>query len=386
MPEADTWFVPHDLAAPVPGAADGPLAGLRVGVKDSYDVAGARTGAGSPEWLAEQEPAAEHAWAVQRLLDAGATAVGKTICDEFFYSLSGITSHYGTPVNVRAPGRIPGGSSCGSAAATAGGACDIGLGTDTGGSIRVPSAFCGLYGLRPTHGRVPMDGCRPMAPSFDVAGWMAGDAATLAAVGPVLLPEAGAVPADVVRVVLAEDAFAEADPEVAEAAERALEPLPAPQRGPIAPEAGLDGWRGAFRVVQAFEVWETYGEFVTRVRPALGPGVRERIAGAATVTAQDAALARQVGAEAARHVRAIARPGTVIAVPTVPCVAPRIDAGPDEVESFRNRCLRLTSIAGLSGLPQVTVPVGPVGGYPVGVSLIGWPGGDEALLDVAAAL
>ena len=192
-PDADTWFVPHDLAAPVEGAAGGPLAGLRVGVKDSYDVAGARTGAGSPEWLDEQHPAIQHAWAVQQLLDAGATAVGKTVCDEFFYSLSGITSHYGTPVNVRAPGRIPGGSSCGSAAATAGGACDIGLGTDTGGSIRVPSAFCRLYGLRPTHGRVPMDGCRPMAPSFDVAGWMADDAATLAAVGPVLLPEAGAV-------------------------------------------------------------------------------------------------------------------------------------------------------------------------------------------------
>ena len=280
-----------------------------MGVKDSFDVAGARTGAGSPEWLAEQQPAIQHAWAVQRLLDAGATAVGKTVCDEFFYSLSGITSHYGTPVNVRAPGRIPGGSSCGSAAATAGGACDIGLGTDTGGSIRVPSAFCGLYGLRPTHGRVPMDGCRPMAPSFDVAGWMADDAATLAAVGPVLLPAAGAVRADVVRVVVAEDAFAEADPEVGEAAERALEALPASDRGRIAPDGGLDGWRGAFRVVQAYEVWQSYGEFVTRVRPALGPGVRERMAAAATVTEQDAALARQVGAEASRQIRAIARPG-----------------------------------------------------------------------------
>ncbi|HYI36292.1 MAG TPA: amidase [Thermoleophilaceae bacterium] len=369
------WFVPHDLAAPVEGAAGGPLGGVRVGVKDSYDVAGARTGAGSPEWLAEQEPATGHAWAVRRLLDAGATAIGKTVCDEFFYSLSGITSHYGTPVNMRAPGRIPGGSSCGSAAATAGGACDIGLGTDTGGSIRVPSAFCGLYGLRPTHGRVPMEGCRSMAPSFDVAGWMADDAATLAAAGPVLLPEAGAVAADVVRVVLAEDAFAQADPEVVEAAERALEVLPEPDRGTIAPEAGLDGWRGAFRVVQAYEVWQTYGEFVTRVRPALGPGVRERMAMAANVTEDDVALARQVGAEAARQIRAIARPGTVIALPTVPCAPPRIDAGPDEVESFRSRTLRLTCIAGLSGLPQVTVPAG--------LSLIGWPGGDEALLELA---
>ena len=378
MPEADTWFVPHDLAAPVQGAAGGPLAGLRVGVKDSYDVAGARTGAGSPEWLDEQHPAIQHAWAVQQLLDAGATAVGKTVCDEFFYSLSGITSHYGTPVNVRAPGRIPGGSSCGSAAATAGGACDIGLGTDTGGSIRVPSAFCGLYGLRPTHGRVPMDGCRPMAPSFDVAGWMADDAATLAAAGPVLLPAAGAVRADVAGWLWPRTRSRRPTPEVGEAAERALEALPASDRGRIAPEGGLDGWRGAFRVVQAYEVWQSYGEFVTRVRPALGSGVRERMAAAATVTEEDAALARQVGAEASRQIRAIARPGTVIALPTVPCAPPRIDAGPDEVESFRTRTLRLTCIAGLSGLPQVTVPAG--------LSLIGWPGGDESLLELAASL
>ena len=332
-----------------------------MGVKDSYDIAGHRTGAGSPEWLAEQEPAAQNAAVVEALLAAGAALAGKTICDEFFYSLSGITSHYGTPVNVRAPGRMPGGSSCGSAAATAGGACEIGLGTDTGGSIRVPSAFCGLYGLRPTHGRVSMDGCRPMAPSFDVAGWMADDAATLAAVGPVLLPAAGAVAADVVRVVVAEDAFAQADPEVAQAAERALESLPSPDRGAIAPEAGLDGWRGAFRVVQAYEVWQTYGDFVTRAQPALGPGVRERMAMAAAVTEEAAAtIARQVGAEASRQIRAIARPGTVIALPTVPCAPPRIDAGPDEVESFRTRTLRLTCIAGLSGLPQVTVPAGLV--------------------------
>jgi len=303
--------------------------------------------------------------------------VGKTVCDEFFYSLSGITSHYGTPVNVRAPARIPGGSSCGSAAATAGGACEIGLGTDTGGSIRVPSAFCGLYGLRPTHGRVALAGCRPMAPSFDVAGWMTADAPTLAAVGPVLLARAGAVPADVVRVVVAEDGFAQADPGVAAAAEAALDALPAADRGVIAP-AGLDGWRDAFRVVQAYEVWETYGAFVERVRPALGPGVRERMAFAATVTGEQVAESRAVGAEAALQVRAIARPGTVIALPTVPCDPLRIDAGEAEVESFRTRCLRLTCIAGLSGLPQITIPAG--------LSLIGWPGGDEALLELVAAL
>ena len=113
-----SFFVPHDIEAPIAGSASGPLAGLTAVVKDMYDIAGSRTGGGNPDWLAAQQPATRHAAAVEQILAAGATITGKTICDEFFYSGSGISSHYGTPVNVRAPGRIPGGSSSGSAAAT----------------------------------------------------------------------------------------------------------------------------------------------------------------------------------------------------------------------------------------------------------------------------
>jgi amidase len=127
------FFVPHDLEAPLKGDANGPLVGLTAAVKDMYDIAGARTGGGSPEWLAAQKPAAKHASAVARILDAGATVIGKTICDEFFYSITGDNAHYGTPVNLRAPGRLPGGSSAGSAAATGAGICDFALGSDTGG-------------------------------------------------------------------------------------------------------------------------------------------------------------------------------------------------------------------------------------------------------------
>src|SRR5262249_15176540 len=116
-------FVPHDLAQPIQGAADGPLVGLGAAVKDMFAIQGQRTGGGSPEWLAAASPARTHASAVARLLNAGAAIVGKTICDEFFYSMTGANAHYGTPVNPRAPDRLPGGSSSGSAAATAGGAC-----------------------------------------------------------------------------------------------------------------------------------------------------------------------------------------------------------------------------------------------------------------------
>ena len=146
-----TAFVPHDLKAPIAGATSGPLHGLTVVIKDMYDIAGERTGGGNPDWLAAHEPATRNAMLVQKLLDAGATITGKTVCDEFFYSIAGVNAHYGTPVNPRAPGRLPGGSSSGSASAAASDACDFAIGSDTGGSVRIPSSFCGLYGIRTTH-------------------------------------------------------------------------------------------------------------------------------------------------------------------------------------------------------------------------------------------
>jgi amidase len=167
------FFVPHDLKAPVRGATSGPLAGLTAVVKDMYDIAGTRTGGGNPEWLEKQQPAARNAAVVEQILAAGATITGKTICDEFFYSIAGVNAHYGTPTNLRAPGRIPGGSSSGSAAACGANACDFALGSDTGGSIRIPASLNGLYGLRPTHGRIDLAGAMAMAPSFDTAAWLA---------------------------------------------------------------------------------------------------------------------------------------------------------------------------------------------------------------------
>ena len=177
-------FVPHDLKAPLTGAASGPLAGLTAAVKDMYAIAGERAGGGNPDWLAQAQPATANCSAVQKLLDAGATIVGKTICDEFFYSVAGINAHYGTPANIRAPGRIPGGSSSGSAAAVAAGACDFALGSDTGGSVRIPASLCGLYGIRTTHGRVDLTGAMAMAPSFDVGGWFANAPASFAGSAP----------------------------------------------------------------------------------------------------------------------------------------------------------------------------------------------------------
>ncbi len=381
-------FVPHDLKAPIKGAGTGPLAGLSAVVKDMYDIAGERTGCGNPDWLANQAPAARHCPPVQKILDAGATITGKTVCDEFFYSVTGANAHYGTPVNARVPGRLPGGSSAGSAAACGAGLCDFALGSDTGGSVRIPASFNGVYGLRPTHERIEHSGVADMAPTFDVPGWFAATPGLFRQVGAVLL-DSRRVAARIERVVVLEDAFEQADAPVADLLRTLIEfmsdDLPTLAHGRIAPD-GFDPWREAFRIVQAYETWQSFGGFISKHKPNIGPGIRERMEFAATVTKVQADAARVMQRAAREHIRQVAAPGTVLALPTAPTIAPRVVAPAADLEDFRIRVMRLTCTAGVAGLPQMNMPAGTIDGCPIGLSFIGWAGGDEALLDLACEL
>ena len=381
-------FVPHDLKSPIKGARSGPLSGLTAAVKDMYDIEGERTGGGSPEWLVAHAPAKANAACVQRLLEGGADVIGKTVCDEFFFSLSGANAHYGTPANPRANGRLPGGSSSGSAAAVAAGACDLALGSDTGGSCRVPASFCGVYGIRPTHGRTDLSGAMAMAPTFDVAGWFAASAGVFRKSGAVLLQgaERREHPA---RLLLALDAFEQADEAIrlalARFIEMAGETVPSIGEAIIAPN-GFEEWRQCFRTIQGYEIWKTYGAWMEENQPVLGPGIRERMAFAAAVSETAYANAQEKLEIERGELRGRIPPGTVIAVPTAPCIAPRLDASPGELEAFRSRAMALTCIAGIGGLPQVSVPARVIEGCPVGLSFVGWPGADEMLLDLAVAV
>ncbi len=381
-------FVPHDIDEAVVGSSTGPLSGLTVAVKDMFDIAGSRTSGGSPAWRDAHPPAGEHAGAVRSLLDAGATIIGKTVCDEFFYSITGSNAHFGTPINPRSPDRIPGGSSSGSASATASGACDLAIGSDTGGSVRIPAAHCGIYGIRTTKDRFDFTGAMTMAPSFDAGGWFASSAGVLRQAGPVLLRGPGQLAQ--VRAVLVLDEVREAatDPVtrvVTDALRATSSLMPAASRANLA-GAHLDDWREAMRVVQAHEVWETFGEFVTSRQPTLGPGIRERMLLASGISDHDAAEARSVLREATHRMESLTPVGTVIALPTTPDLAPLLDSTAQELESYRVNAMRLVCMASISGLPQVSLPLGMLNGAPVSLSLIGWRGGDEALLDLAVAL
>jgi amidase len=381
-------FVPHDIGAPIKGATDGPLTGLTAVVKDMYDIAGEVAGCGNPKWLETHKAATKTCPAVMKLLEAGTTVTGKTVCDEFFYSVSGANAHYGTPVNTRAPGRLPGGSSAGSAAAVGANIADLALGSDTGGSVRVPASFNGIYGLRPTHGRIDATGVQDMAPSLDVPGYFAATPGVFRNVGAVLLDQRR-VPANIQRVVLVEDAFLEADEAVADLIRTLLEfmsdDLPAMTHARIAPD-GLEAWRETFRIVQAYEVWQTFGAWVTATKPEIGPGVRDRMAFAATVSKAQYDAASAARQRMREHVMGIVTPGTILALPTAPCIAAEVDIAGEDAERFRARVLRLTCTASLTGLPQVSIPAGTVAGCPIGLSFMGWAGSDEALLDLTVAL
>lgn len=373
----------------IAGSAGGPLGGLSFAVKDIYDVAGSHTGFGSPDWRRTHDVAETHAGVVQQLLDAGADLLGKTHTDELAFSIIGENTHYGTPVNVNAPGRVPGGSSSGSAAAVAGGLVDFAIGSDTGGSVRVPASFCGLYGIRPTHGRIAMTGVRPMAESFDVAGWFARTPEILARVGSVLFGAPAAEDAARIRLLVAADAFTQLDAAPA----RALQvPLAMLRRrwgdgeADTVCEEGLDHWFRAFRVLQGAEFHAAHGEWIAQVKPQLGPGVRERVAWTATVSRDAVAEAQEIRLAVRRRMAELLAGDAVLVLPTVPGIAPLRGAAPESLDDFRARAMNLLCIAGLAGLPQVNLPLATLEGCPLGISLIAAAGRDHLLLRLAEEL
>ncbi|MEM1044577.1 MAG: amidase [Pseudomonadota bacterium] len=371
----------NDLS--LPGAPEGPLVGLTLGVKDLYDIEGHITGCGNPDWVKSHGPANQTAPAVRMLLDAGASLVGKTHTDEIAYSLMGANAHYGTPVNTAAPERVPGGSSSGSAAAVAAGLVDIGLGSDTGGSVRMPASFCGLWGIRPTHGVIPLDCVMPLAPSFDTAGWFTRDPDLLARVGEVLgLSRSGPLPD---RLLMPVDVWAAVPGSVVEALAPAVQKL---QSAKIAEpfrlsETPSGDWLEMFKVCQAAEVWEVHGAWVETESPDFGPGVRDRFAMAkalapdliATMRAQ-----RKVFA-AALHERL--PDGAVMIVPSAPGPAPLRTAEESELDGFRMAALKILCPAGLAGLPQLSMPMAEIEGAPIGLSIVGSRGSEGTLFKLA---
>jgi amidase len=367
----------------VEGGPTGRLRGLTFAVKDLIDTQGTVTGAGNPDWRRAHSPAEAHAPVVQRLLDAGATLVGRTITDELAFSLEGENHFEGTPVNPAAPERLPGGSSSGSAVAVAAGLVDFALGTDTGGSVRVPAAFCGIYGFRPTHGAVSSAGVVPFAPSLDTVGWLARDPATLAAVGDVLLPAASGD--RISHIVVAEDALALAEPNVRYAIEEAVHRMPQPRDALKVFPVAADEMTRAYQAIQATDIVAALGPWLEEAQPRFGPSIAPRFAGIHEFTAADATTANTIRQKlrAALGEFFASHPEAVIVVPSAPCAAlPRRPEGTD-IAAFYRAALAIGAVASLAGLPQLAIPILREGELPVGLGAIAAQGNDRALLSFA---
>jgi amidase len=378
-------FVPGVTIHRAPRRA-GPLSGLTFAAKDLFDVAGVVTGCGNPDWAATHQPARTDAWAVDALLQAGATLVGKTITDEISLGLLGINRFYGTPLNPRAPDRVPGGSSSGSASAVAGGLVDVALGTDSGGSVRMPASFCGLYGLRPTHGRIPTEGMMTQAPSFDTVGYFARNATTFGQVGAVLLAEQ-VVDAFPDEIIVATDCFALAD----EPVRRALLVLDrlrhaAPVSESRLANGDLRDWSHHQRVLQKSEFHATFRDWIDRVNPRLSAEVAGAFADDGHIPASNLAAAKTFRESASKRLDGLLDRRRVLCMPTSPILPIGRDARLSEMRTAVHRIVDLTAIAGLTGLPQVNLPMAAIGSIPVGLSLVGWRGGDAALVGAACAL
>ncbi len=368
------------------GRAGGPLDGLTFAAKDLFDVAGHPTGGGNDDWPAALP--ARHAWAVQCLLDAGASLIGKTITDEVSLGILGENAFHGTPLNSQAPERVPGGSSSGSAAAVAAGLCDLALGSDTGGSVRVPASFCGLYGIRPSHGRLDLSGLMPQAPSSDTFGWFTRDAATFARVAETVFQES--LPTELPgRLLIATDTFGFAEAATGEALAPLVDKLQmllGPGEETLLAPPGLSVWGRAQRTLQPAEAYETFKDWLDRKNPRLAFNVARGLVMGAGIPEADKTWAGLMRQEARARLEHLLPQGTVLCLPTTPFPAPLKGLPLEQQNPIREQILCLCAHGGLAGLPQLSLPGAAVDGAPVGLSIMTARGRDIDLAAVALAL
>ncbi|MGH3365592.1 MAG: amidase [Nocardioidaceae bacterium] len=365
----------------VVGSQSGPLSGLTFAVKDVIDVAGAPTTAGNDFWARSHPAVTRHATVVQQLLDGGATLVGKAVSDELAFSINGSNPHHGTPINPAAPGHLPGGSSSGSASAVASGTCDFALGTDSGGSVRVPASYCGVFGLRPTWGTVDLHGIVPLTSSFDTVGWLARSIEVMDAVARYLLPRTDR-DRPVRSVVPVAEAFALVATQVSG---RLLSALDARFGNMAAPPRalGIDlrEWASVRGVIQSYETWATHGTWASRHLDTLGAGVRGRLERCAETSKVEYEEARRWRRDACRRLESAVATDEVLCLPSAAGTPPALGAPAEDVAEQRERTFALTSVAGIWRSPQLSVPAGTVQRLPVGLGLLGRPGDDLRLLD-----
>ncbi len=371
----------------IAGEINKPLSNLSFGIKDIFDIAGFPTAFGSPDWLNTHPVATQTAPAVLDLVQQGATLVGKTHTDELTYSILGINAHYGTPTNPNYPNRIPGGSSSGSAVSVAGKLVDFTIGSDTGGSVRTPASFCGIYGMRPTHGRITLENARPLAKSFDTLGWFARDPEILSEVGKSLLKEGLKPNTQDIEVVAPNQAWEIVPDELRRLALKRVQEILVRNNviNKDLPSLNLKSWANTFNIIQANEIWQEHGVWASKHFENLGPGIKDRFLFASKIDPSIAAQAVGQRIKIQDLLNSILT-NTFLLIPTVADIAPLLNSTKNQLEDFRQKSLQLLCISGLGGLPQISLPVVSNSEGALGISLVGPKDSDMELLHFAKTL
>lgn len=373
--------------------ATGSLTGLAFAVKDLIDVAGYKTGCGNPTWKQQHSSAIVNALCIDQLLYSGAKCLGKTVTSQFAFDLIGENIFFETPLNPKAPAHVPGGSSSGSASAVACGLVDFAIGTDTGGSVRVPASNCGVFGMRPSHDAISVAGVMPFAPTFDTIGIFASSLSILQKVATCLLSFRQIINSPIKNIYILEDAFKLID----ERSQMAFAPLIQKLNSffPLnsisihdieqsSSPQGLETWRHTFTTIQQAEIWSSLGYWIEVMKPELGETVTTSFQLAKNVDRSKLTEAISMRKFYFEKLISFLKPNDLICIPTTPIFAPlKGSIGRDRSKDhYYKKLSSLTCIAGIGRLPQVTIPCAEVEGKPIGLSFLGAYQNDSFLLQL----
>ncbi|GBG63157.1 hypothetical protein CBR_g36926 [Chara braunii] len=407
---------------PLPPMAPLPLSGLTFSVKDVFDIESRVTGFGNPVWADTHQPAKCTASAVLKLVNAGARCLGKTIMDELAYGITGECKHYGTPANPAAPGRIPGGSSSGSAVSVAAKVVNFALGTDTCGNLRIPAAYCGILGFRPSHGLVSSEGVVPLAPSLDAVGWFAREAELLRKVGTVLLPKSVGEARSIKHLFIAEDYWelttAPKDMSILALRNAASQVFSGvmiqnlvlgdyiskkvPSLSSFFPEEkggnkalstsskNMVALADAMLAIQGHEFKEQHSGWLREAKFPVGPESKDQMKSVLAKEYDKITVAQKVKEELRTALGELLKGDGVLCIPTASALPPKTRSYSSVLSDIRARAMQLVALASMGGVPQVSMPAGVTeskpAGLPLALSLLGMHGNDLTLLDAVCKL
>ncbi|XP_057951934.1 translocon at the outer membrane of chloroplasts 64 [Malania oleifera] len=407
-------FQLHPPPQPAPPKAPHPLTGLSFAVSDLFDIDGFVTGFGNLDWARTHEAASCTASVVSALIEGGAMCVGKTVVDEMAYSIIGENKYYGAPTNPAAHARIPGGSSSGAAVAVAANLVDFSLGVDTVGGVRVPAAFCGVIGFRPSHGAVSHMGIIPVSTSLDTVGWFARDPNTLHRVGHVLLQLPFAVQRTPKHFIVADDCFQVLKISVDRVAQVVIKSVEMLFGRQVLKHENLERYlinkvpslkafhdkktngelkssslkllANAARFLHWHEFKHSHGEWINTVKPILDPVISAQIHETLETENEEIEVCKSIKNEMRVALSSLLKDDGILLIPTIADPPPKVGSKEPSSEEFQNRAFSLLSIASMSGCCQVTLPLGFHDKCPVSVSLIARHGGDRFLLDTVQTM